>query len=266
MRSAQLHGRDTEVIGTIDTVAEGPAAIALSRGGSAKRYEHIDPNEDSCAFAIGDGGVLIAVADGHHGEFGSRLAIAYASGTLAPAVCSREAPASDSAGWADYLYGALREISRQIRDYASERQIPPAPTTLALAVVRQREGYWAWAGAGDSHAFRVREDEAEDVVTQSAGNYFLGSPEESWHRNATALGAEPLATTRSIVLATDGLSEAGVGVEDPAALVWRTVEASLGVEPARRPQWLAREIAEQANASHRRHRGGDNIAAAAIGP
>jgi serine/threonine protein phosphatase PrpC len=266
MRSAQLHGRNTEEIGTIDAVAEGPAAIALSRGGSAKRYEHVDPNEDSCAFAIGDGGVLIAVADGHHGEFGARLAIEYVSQTLAPVVCSREAPASDGAGWADCLYGALREISRQILDYASARQVPPAPTTLALAVVRQHEGYWAWAGAGDSHAFRVREDEAEDVVMRSARKYFLGSREESWHRKATALGAEPLAATRSIVLATDGLSEAGIGVEDPAALVQRTVKAAQGIEPGRRTQWLAREIAEQANASHHRQRSGDNIAAAAIGP
>ena len=59
VRSAQLHGRDVEAIGAIESVAEGPAAIALSRGGSAKRYEHVDRNEDACSFTIGPGGVLI---------------------------------------------------------------------------------------------------------------------------------------------------------------------------------------------------------------
>ena len=69
-----------------------------------------------------------------------------------------------------------------------------------------------------------------------------------------------------MVLATDGLSEDGIGVDDPSAVVSLAVEQAREVEPGRRSQWLARELAEQANASHRRRRSGDNIAAAVIGP
>ena len=266
VRSAQLHGRDVEAIGAIESVAEGPAAIALSRGGFAKRYEHVDRNEDACSFTIGAGGVLIAVADGHHGEFGARLALERLAADFAPAACAHDAPASDGRGWSDWLYGALRAASKHIVDYAEGKQLPPAPTTLALAVVRQHEGYWAWASAGDSHIFRVGDDGATEVTGAGSRHYFLGNREETWHRKATAIGAEPLGDTTAVVLATDGLSEDGIGVDDPSAVVSLAVEQAREVEPGRRSQWLARELAEQANASHRRRRSGDNIAAAVIGP
>ena len=266
VRAAQLHGRDVETLGAVESVAEGPAAIALSRGGSAKRYQHVDRNEDACSFAIGDGGVLIAVADGHHGEFGARLALERLAADFAPAACAREAPASDGRAWSDWLYGALRSVSRHIAEHAESQQLPVAPTTLALAVVRQHEGYWAWASAGDSHIFRVGANGAHEVTGANSRRYFLGNREETWHRKASVIGAEPLGDTAAVVLATDGLSESGIGVEDPSAAVSLAVEQARDVEPGRRSQWLAREVAEQANAAHRRRRSGDNIAAAVIGP
>ena len=75
MRSALLRGRDCHQLGAIETIAEGAVAIALSRGGAAKVYDYIDPNEDCCLFALGDGGVLVALADGHNGEYGARRLI-----------------------------------------------------------------------------------------------------------------------------------------------------------------------------------------------
>lgn len=266
MRSAQLIGRDLGELCAIESIAEGPAAIALSRGGSAKRYEHVDPNEDACMFAIGDGGVLIAVADGHHGEFGARLALEHIAEDLAPSACAKQAPAHDGRTWNEWLYAGVRSVSRHIADYANARQVPSAPTTLSLAVVRQHEGYWAWACVGDSHLYRVDASGAHEVERGSSRTYFLGNREESWHREATTIGAEPLADTLAVVLATDGLSEEGIGVEDPAGTVAQAVEAAGGAEPDRRSQWLAREIVERANAAHRAHRSGDNIAAAVIGP
>ena len=47
MRTATLIGRDHHVIGALAAVAEGPAAITLSRGGARKTYEHTEPNEDA---------------------------------------------------------------------------------------------------------------------------------------------------------------------------------------------------------------------------
>ena len=67
MRSALLRGRDHTRIGITAAVAEGRAAIAISRGGAAKAYRYRDPNEDTALFAQGEGGVLLAVADGHGG-------------------------------------------------------------------------------------------------------------------------------------------------------------------------------------------------------
>lgn len=269
MRSALLRGREVHQLGVIETIAEGPAAIALSRGGAAKAYDYVDPNEDACLFAIGDGGVLIAVADGHDGEFGARLVLEQIETDLAPAACAGEPPVRDPQGWCDWLYAGLQAAATEIGRYAGAHQLEPAPTTLSLAVVRQREDRWAWACVGDSHAFRVDESGAHDHGgrAQTTGRqYFLGRAEETWHRDATILGSEPLGDTLAIVLATDGLSENGIGVDDPASAVYQAASAALDVEAERRGQWLAREIAEQANASHRKRRSGDNIATAVVKP
>jgi hypothetical protein len=75
MKTAVLHGRDFVLFGGIGSLAEGDAALVLSRGAAKKRYSYTDPNEDCAAFAIGDGGVLLAVADGHHGCEAAEIAI-----------------------------------------------------------------------------------------------------------------------------------------------------------------------------------------------
>ena len=49
MRSALLRGREHGLLGAVDAIAEGNAAIALSRGGAAKRYAYREPNEDAAA-------------------------------------------------------------------------------------------------------------------------------------------------------------------------------------------------------------------------
>ena len=267
MRSALLCGRDLGQVGPIETVAEGRAAIALSRGGAAKTYRHTDPNEDAAVFVIGAGGVLAAVADGHGGEYGARVVLEHLLQELAPAACAAESPAGDRASWQDFLYAGVQAAGRCIARYASEHEVGLAPTTLALVVVRPDERTWAWACVGDSHAFRVDGDGAFDVATAaSRQRYFLGAPEESWHHDATALGFEPLADARTIVLATDGLSEQGIGLDDPSGTIAELIRAAREIEPGQRSQWIARQVAERANASHRQRSSGDNLAAAVIGP
>jgi serine/threonine protein phosphatase PrpC len=265
LRSALLRGRDCNELGVIETIAEGPAAIALSRGGASKVYGYVDPNEDACLFAIGDGGVLLALADGHFGESGSRILIEAIEAELAPVACAAEPPARDAAQWCEWLYAGVRSAATGIGEYAEANQIDPAPTTLSLAILRQGEGSWAWCCIGDSHAFRADDAGAQDLGARADGprrRYFLGNTEETWHREATALGFEPLGDTRAIVLATDGLSERGIGLEDPATAVHESVVAAAELPAGRRSQWLARELAARANASHRRRRSGDNIATA----
>ena len=63
MRKGVLRGREHTGIGQIACVAEDELALAISRGGAAKRYAYKDPNEDAAGFATGTGGRLLAVAD-----------------------------------------------------------------------------------------------------------------------------------------------------------------------------------------------------------
>ncbi len=68
MNTAVLRGREQTLLGGLSAIAEGDAAIVVSRGGARKPYASVHPNEDVAAFARGEGGTLLTVADGHHGR------------------------------------------------------------------------------------------------------------------------------------------------------------------------------------------------------
>ena len=96
MRSALLRGRDHIQLGVTAAVAEGRAAIAISRGGAAKVYRYRDPNEDTALFARGEGGILLAVADGHGGCDAAEMALGKLLASFAP-------------GWTDCRAGTPRD-------------------------------------------------------------------------------------------------------------------------------------------------------------
>ena len=79
-------------------------------------------------------------------------------------------------------------------------------------------------------------------------------------------GVQPLAGTRAIVLVTDGLSEQGIGVAVPEDAVAECAEAAARGKPELLPLAVARGVVERALAEHRRHRSGDNVAAAVAWP
>jgi serine/threonine protein phosphatase PrpC len=138
---------------------------------------------------------------------------------------------------------------------------------LAIALARPREDRLSVAAVGDSHIFRIDAEGATELGWQTLGRenpHYLGPEEETWHRPNAALSETPLSGTRCLVLVTDGLSEPGIGVDDPAAVLSAASSEARSVELARRPQWLARRIVELAQESHRRHRSGDNVAAAVL--
>ena len=64
------------------------------------------------------------------------------------------------------------------------------------------------------------------------------------------------------MLATDGLSERGIGVSDPRAAAATAVAEAARVDAARRPLTAARRLAELALAAQREQRAGDNVATA----
>jgi hypothetical protein len=265
MRTALLVGRDHSLLGAIDAIAEGCAAIALSRGGAAKTYAYKDPNEDAAAFAISGAGTLLAVADGHAGHEASQVVIAHLLEARAPRWLDAE---NDdlSSRWPDEAHAMLLDANAAILETIGRDVVGTSRTTLALAVVRPGDDLLAWACMGDSHLFRVRDGLVEALGAPDPGDrtFFLGHAGEDrdslrgkYRADVIALGG-----TRAVVLATDGLSEEGIGVDDPAGAVGERISRAEAALPDLRALEAARGLAACAVDSHRTRRSGDNVATA----
>ncbi len=199
-------------LGAIGAIAEGRAAIALCRGGAAKTYSHTDPNEDATCFASGEGGMLAAVADGHHGFAAAERALQYLLETLAENWTADTAPFASDPEWTEAAYAAIAGANQAILEEASERRLPPAHTTLSLCLVRPRENRLVHASMGDSLIFQAIEGEIRELgwnALDHGRSHYLGyeSMAEGAPRKKCLAGCEPLANTAALVLATDGLSE-----------------------------------------------------------
>jgi serine/threonine protein phosphatase PrpC len=260
MPSGVLHGRDHTGEGRIAAIAEGRAVVALSRGGAPKAYAYKDPNEDSAGFARGDGGDLLVVADAHAGHEAAELAVDLLVERFAPEWTTSSGPLMP---WPELARRAAGQAHAAILDRAGRGGNLESRTTLAFALVRPRENLLAWASVGDSHVFRV--DAAETVELTPAGRepvHFLGSPSRTLETFEIHIDSQALGSTRALVLATDGLSERGIGVEDPQAAVSAAVAQAEAVKSELRALVTARHLLEQALAAHRRHHSGDNVATA----
>jgi len=268
-RSALLLGRDHPRLGAVAAVAEGPAAICLSRGGARKTYSHVEPNEDAVGFALGAGGALVAVADGHHGAGGSQLVLERLLADTARAWTAHASPRSTPAAWQEALVDLLLAANHAVLADAGQHGRPPAPTTLALALVRPAEDQLVFASAGDSHIFCVGADRA--VSDLAAGDpeapaWFLGQETATREGIEThcRLGCDPLAGRRALLLATDGLSERGIGVEDPAAATRAAFDAALVYAPELRALEACKALCHTAVAAQRAQRAGDNVGCAVL--
>jgi serine/threonine protein phosphatase PrpC len=261
---ARLLGEASDAIGAISATALGNAAIALSKGGASKTYQHTDPNEDAAAFAIGPGGIVIAVADGHSGRDAAQVAIDELMGS--PAQCwTAEVGANFQQNWDQRARDLVVTIQKAILSAVASGARETARTTLSLAVVRPTDNCVAFVSVGDSHIFRVNDVESVDLGYDAGRQYrFLGRPSDTPEMlsRMCLTGVEPLGATRAIVLATDGISERGIGVDVPEVAVHDCVSNAKQSRPEHRPLDVARSIADAANAAHRAHRSGDNIATA----
>jgi len=278
LRTLRLLGAQHVALGAIDGLALADIAIALSRGGAPKPYDHAEPNEDAAGFALGAGGALLVVADGHDGAHGAEAVVAHLLDAVAPSACDVAPPVEVRAGesrdeaWCDWLYSIVSSANAHAIADAQARRLPPAPTTLAFALARPSEDVLACACVGDSHVLAARGGEVRDLGWASLGAHefphFLGTPEESWHRANTALCCVQLAGIEALALATDGLSEQGIGVVDPTAALADALRAARGIEVRAvcRAQRAARELVEIALSAQRRNRRGDNVAVALLAP
>jgi serine/threonine protein phosphatase PrpC len=268
MRSALLRGRDHTQLGVTAAVAEGSAAIAISRGGAPKAYRHRDPNEDVALFAQGEGGMLLVVADGHGGCDAAEIAVEKLLASFAPGWTGLAAPRLRE-GWSELAAAAFREANAAILERVALGGVATARSTLALALLRPGDDLLAFASLGDSHVFQVMASEVRELGRQrERRNCFLGFASETAESLAgkQAAGVQALSGTRAVVLVTDGLSERGIGVAVPESAVAECVDAAQRDKPELRPLSAARGVVERALAEHRRHRSGDNVAAAVAWP
>jgi serine/threonine protein phosphatase PrpC len=265
VRAVWLRGRDHNELGAIETCAEGLVALALSIGGAKKVYEHTDPNEDGALFALGTGGTLLAVADGHGGVDASEAALGHVLETLAPGWTSSDVPLRSV--WEEQALSGLASCEAAILSQAAAGGRRLSRTTLALALVRPREGLLFFVSIGDSHLYQLRGESAVDLAAQKSASgklFFLGMGKAtaSSLRKRCVVGTSVLAGMRAVVLATDGLSEEGVGVDDPAATVVQVCTRAAHAPRALQALETSRGIVQAALDAQRCNASGDNVAAA----
>jgi serine/threonine protein phosphatase PrpC len=251
-------------LGAVDAVAEGPAAVAISRGGALKSYPHQDPNEDGALFALGAGGVVVAVADGHRGFEASEVALEYVA--THPAPHWTEPGGLRAASWRRHAAAVLEDANRAILGERGDAEHGPR-TTLALAVVLPAEGVALYAALGDSHVYLADEKGVRDLAARPGRKpAFLGQDAASAEalEARAVIGEAPLAGARALVLATDGLTQPGIGLEDPAQAIAEVLEAAALEPEALRPLAAARRLVERACAAQRRRRSGDNAVCAVV--
>lgn len=265
MRTALLRGRDHTRIGELATVAEDRLAIALSRGGAPKTYSYQDPNEDACAFAFAGDALFAAVADGHWGAAGAVLALErlltrHVPGWLAPAT---EGLAER---WRAGATDLVLDLNTALVGESTAGDLP-GRTTLTLCVARPREGFVLALAVGDSHLFRVSGSDVRELVpVADARPRFLGDAGMDRENAAKRVRADVLegAAGGALLLATDGLSEGGIGVADPPRAAAASAARARDAEPDLRPLAAARNLAEHAMDAHRTNASGDNVATAAV--
>jgi len=268
MRTALLRGRDHTRVGELATVAEERLALALSRGGAPKTYSYQDPNEDACAFAFTADALFAAVADGHWGAAGAVLVL---ERLLARHVPGWLAGADVAARWRERAPEVALDLNATLVGEGTAGDLP-GRTTLTLCVARPREGRVLALAVGDSHLFHVSARGAgaggvrEIVPVADARARFLGDAGLDRENVAERVRADVLeeAAEGVLLLATDGLSETGIGVADPPKAAAASATRAREAEPDLRPLTAARCLAEHAMDAHRRNTSGDNIATAAL--
>ena len=264
LRTARLCGPEQTEIGNHAAVGWGNAAIGLSRGGAAKTYPYAEANEDACAFATTPEGTLLAVADGHWGSDASRSAVDrllehHAALLLGPA---HDGPAKP---WESTARDLLVDLQQRILRAGGHHAPRPPRTTLCLALAFPERNVLNWLCVGDSLLFAVREGAACELGAAGETVRYLGSPADDAERlhGYARVGSESLRDFRALVLVTDGLSEPGIGVADPAASVETATDAGARAED---PELCAletvRALMDAGLAVQRQQRAGDNLAIA----
>jgi hypothetical protein len=165
---------------------------------------------------------------------------------------------------------ALLRANRAILEIAGRNQLPPAPTTFVLALLRPADDVFLHLSVGDSHIFAIDRGEAIELGGRNPDwkfTPFLGYEEARREliEEYSIIGFRRLQNLRAVVLATDGLSEPGIGITDPSGAVYSTVAHVELDEPAdRRAVEICRGVVEIALRAHRHQKAGDNMGCSVV--
>jgi serine/threonine protein phosphatase PrpC len=261
VKAILLGGRDHQDVGGVGEAAADRLAVVISRGGVEKRYDYTDPNEDVVLAATGRYGALVAVADGHWGMRAAEVAVAHLRDTQAENWLDAESRSAES--WYQDVLGALIAMNDAI--LAAHRAPDEKPrTTLAFAFARPREDLLVLASAGDSHLFLVGATDVSEGVPCPRKYFFLGNAPRKASQLAKEVRIEvrSLGDVRALVAVTDGISEHGIGVEDPRAAVQDAVASATTAVERARASVAARALLDTVLAAHVANDAGDNVAVA----
>lgn len=250
-----LRGQEHVGFGAVGEAAAEDVAVAISRGGAPKPYDHTDPNEDAALAMRGRHGALVAVADGHFGHRGAECALEALMGSARDWL---ECPPRGADAWYQLALAALVEANAAVLAAPGR-----ARTTLSFALARPADDLLLHGALGDSHLFVVDSIVASEIPRPER-TLFLGTGAlaPSAAERHGRIGVQALDRPRAIVAATDGLSERAIGVADPAGAVHAAVAGAAGAPADRRAGAAARAIVDAALAAHRAQGAGDNVAAA----
>jgi hypothetical protein len=259
MSAAILFGRSHPELGAVGEQAGDGYGAALSRGGAPKPYPHTDPNEDAVLAARGERGALVAIADGHWGARAAEIAIETV----------RDAHLADFVGGpertADRWYQAVLHlvVTANDRILKAHNEEERSRTTFSLALARPAEKLLVATSVGDSHLFVATPAGVREILQKTRKITVLGH--ERWTASQTERAARfdvcPLDDVDALVAVTDGISESGIGVEDPLAVVTVAVTTARAADRTVRAQLLARAIVDAGVAAHVANRAGDNVSA-----
>lgn len=204
------------------------------------------------------------MADGHWGSDASRAVVTRLIEYHAPLLL--EPGHGDPAdSWETTAQGLLVDLQQQILRAGSHR-VPRSPrTTLCLTVAFPEHDLLNWLCVGDSLLFAVGEATVRELGVAGDAVRYLGSPADDAARlyGHARVGSDTLQSFQALVLVTDGLSEPGIGVADPAASVEAAAHAGARAgDPELRALETVRALLESGLSAHRQQRAGDNLAIA----
>ncbi len=242
-------------------LTSGRVWCALSVGGPRVLQRKADdpaPNEDALCVAEGDGWVLLAVADAHHGVEASH---AWIDAIAERVEAHRGGPPSTEDLWSIVATPTEPTASRGDGPATSVATLRSESTLMALVLDRRR-GEVRGVSLGDSSAVVVGLDRGAQVLSRPAPLYAAPDDAGALARPRFQAFSSPVSPGELVLVYTDGVNECEYG--NPAHSIGPAHLESVWIRSAGDTERFVEGLVRLALAGVDGHAGGeDNIAIAA---